>query len=93
MRRLSDMIMMVAVGLMAVGLLLSGVGASARLSGPDAPEHLWIYTAFAGFMLGLCWRFLFWDLPAILWDIFMINRRNLQYVVVLGAGIAVLMLI
>ena len=93
MRRLSDMIMMIAVGLMTVGLLLSGIGTSSRLTGPDAPQHLWIYTGLAGFLLGLCWRFLFWDLPAILWDILMINRRNLQYVVVLFAGIAVLLLI
>ena len=97
MRRVTDFVMMIAVGLMAVAVLLGGIAGSAHVAGPHGPiadvEHLWIITGLGGFVLGLSWRFLFWDLPGMLWHLLMYHRRNLQYVVILGAGIAFLVFI
>lgn len=93
-RRLTDFLMMVAVGLMAVCVLFGGLAGTSRALGPNAPlllgEHFWAVTGFGGFLLGLSWRFLFWDLPGMLWHVLRAHRRNLQYLFILTAGIAVL---
>ena len=100
-RRASDFLMMAAVGIVTVAVLLGGIGGSAHLFGPNAPEplkaagsgDLWIMTGVGGFVLGLCWRFVFWDLPGMLWHLLTTHRHNLQYICVLGAGIAFLVFI
>ena len=100
MGRASDFIMMVAVGLMAVVVLLGSIGAGAHVFGPNAPaaalgpsDYLWVMTGVGGFVLGLSWRFLFWDLPGMFWHLLMHHRRNLKYVCVLTAGIAILVFV
>ena len=97
MRRATDFVMMVAVGVMAVVALLGGIAGAVHVAGPHAPlpkmEQLWMLTGVGGFLLGLSWRFLFWDLPAMTWHLLSVNRRNLQYLTVLTAGIAILVFI
>ena len=97
MRRVSDFVMMLAVGLMTVVLLLGGAGGSAHVAGFAGPagggDHFWFLTGVGGFLLGLSWRFLFWDLPGMIWHLLMTHRRNLQYLTVLGVGIAILVFI
>ena len=100
-RRASDFLMMAAVGVVTVVVMLGGIGGSAHIFGPNAPaslagagsDHLWIMTGVGGFVLGLSWRFLFWDLPGMMWHLLMTHRYNLQYIFVLGAGIAILVFI
>ena len=97
MRRATDFVMMVAVGLMAVVVLLGGIAGSAHVVGPNAPlpgiDHLWMATGIGGFVLGLSWRFLFWDLPGMIWHLLMHHRYNLQYICLLCGGLAVLIFI
>ena len=45
-----------------------------------------------GFLLGLSWRFIFWDLPGMIGYVLRHQRRNLQLFVVLAAGVAALVL-
>jgi hypothetical protein len=100
-RRAMDFLMMAAVGIVTIAVLLGGIGGGAHILGPDAPTplanagsgNLWVMTGIGGFILGLSWRFLFWDLPGMMWYLLMTHRRNLQYVCVLGAGIAILVFI
>lgn len=86
---------MLGVGLAAVIALLGALVTSAHIAGPDAvaasKDHLWLLTGVFGFLFGLAWRFLFWDLPGMLWHLLRYHRRNLQYVGLLLAGIALLM--
>ena len=101
MGRASDFFMMVAVGLMTIVLLLGSIGLGAHVFGPNAPgaaavahaDYLWVATGLGGFLLGLSWRFLFWDLPGMMWHLLMHHRYNLQYVFVLTAGIAILVFV
>ena len=96
-RRMSDFVMMVVVGLMTVGLLLGALAGSPLMSGtktfPIAAEHLWTVTGIGGFLLGLSWRFIFWDLPGMIGHVLRHQRRNLQLLFVLAAGVAVLVLV
>jgi hypothetical protein len=96
-RRLSDFVMMVAVGLVTVTLLLGGLVGSPLLSGPNAlpiaSDHLWTVAGIGGFLLGLSWRFIFWDLPGMIGYVLRHQRRNFQMLFVLAAGIAVLVLV
>jgi hypothetical protein len=96
-RRLCDFILMVAVGLVVVVLVMGGLASSVHVAGAKFPllagEHLWTVTGVGGFLLGLSWRFLFWDLPGMVSYLFRAQRRNLLYLAVLAAGIAVLVLI
>lgn len=93
---MSDFVMMVVVGLMTVGLLLGALAGSPILIGPKAlpiaAEHLWTVTGIGGFLLGLSWRFIFWDLPGMIGHVLRHQRRNLQLLLVLAAGVAVLVL-
>ena len=96
MRRVTDFVMMVAVGLMTVLVLLGGVAGTSHLAGPNAlikPDQLWLVTGAGGFLLGLSWRFIFWDLPAMTWHWLSVNRRNIQYLTVLTVGITILIFI
>ena len=97
MRRVSDFVMMIAVGLMTVVVLLGGVAGSAHVVGPQGlaggGDHFWFLTGIGGFLLGLSWRFLFWDLPGMIWHLLMTHRRNIQYLTVLCVGIAILVFI
>ena len=90
MRRASDFLMMVAAGVTAVIVMLGGIAGAAPAAGTD---HLWVATGIGGFMLGLSWRFLFWDLPGMIWHLFMHHRYNLQYVCMLCAGVVILVFI
>jgi hypothetical protein len=96
-RRMSDFVMMVAIGLVTVMLLLGVLAGSPILSGPKAlpipAEHLWTVAGIGGFLLGLSWRFIFWDLPGMFGHVLRHQRRNLQMLFVLAAGIAVLVLV
>lgn len=89
--------MMFAVGIVTVVVLLGGIAGSPLISGPAAPavanEHFWAVTGVGGFVLGLSWRFIFWDLPAMIGTFFRAHRRNFRYLTVLAAGIAVLVMI
>ena len=88
--------MMVVVGLVTVTLLLGGLAGSSLLNGPKAlpiaSEHLWTVAGIVGFLLGLSWRFIFWDLPGMIGYVLRHQRRNLQMLFVLVAGIAALVL-
>jgi hypothetical protein len=94
---MSDFVMMVVVGLGTVTLLLSGLVGSPLLSGPNAlpiaSEHLWTVAGIGGFLLGLSWRFLFWDLPGMIGYVLRHQRRNFQMLIVLAGGIAILILL
>ncbi len=96
-RRMTDFVMMVAIGLVSVALFLGGLVSSPLLTGPKAlpiaAEHLWTVTGMAGFLLGLSWRFIFWDLPGMIGYVLRHQRRNMQMLVVLAAGIAVLVFV
>ena len=95
-RRVSDFVMMVVVGLVTVVLLLGSFASSVQMAGSKMPaaasEHLWALTGAGGFLLGLSWRFIFWDLPGMLGHLWRYHRGNLPYLVVAAVGIAVLVL-
>jgi hypothetical protein len=97
MRRASDFMMMVAVGLLTAVVLLGAIGGSAHVFGRNSPladtGYLWVITGLGGFLLGLSWQFLFWDLPGMMWHLLMTHRRNLQYVSVMAIGIAILVFV
>ena len=94
---MSDFVMMVVVGLVTVTLLLGGLAGSPLMSGtkafPIAPQYLWTVAGVGGFLLGLSWRFIFWDLPGMIGHVLRHQRRNLQLFLVLAAGVAVLVLV
>ena len=103
MRRATDFVMMVAAGLTTIVVILCGIAGFGHVAGagsasgagtsPGGIDHLWVMTGIGGFVLGLSWRFLFWDLPGMMWHLLMYHRTNLQYVCMLCAGVAILVFI
>lgn len=100
MRRATDFVTMVAAGMATVGAILCAIASFGYLSGGSSSsegagglDHLWVMTGIGGFVLGLSWRFLFWDLPSMIWHLLMYHRTNLQYVCMLCAGVAILVFV
>jgi hypothetical protein len=97
MGKLFDFLILLALGVMATLVLAGTVAGTAHVVGPTRPEiaglGVPLVAGAAGFVLGVAWRLILWDLPTLGMAWLRDSRRHAGSLALLLIGAAVLVLV